>query len=379
MHTENVAFLLDSAPRTWSSQEDRHLRLCQALAARGSRPVLVFATELPPEIERRFAAGGVEVTSINYAHGVRHYYRELGKLVERYSITTAHIIFFDYFSAIPWIARLRGVKWIIYEMQNGGVAKSKSWKRNLLRLRTRGMTQPMRLVIAISEFIKRQLVEAGLDEKKIVVRHLGIDNERFVPDPQARRAWAEKFSIAPDETILSTVSYLRPIKNPQTIVEACGLLAERGVPVRLIVAGDGEMLEELQELSRRLGIADRTHWLGLCLDPSSLLQASDLFLLATVGEAFGLVLAEAMACGVPVVGSRSAGIMEVVADNETGLLVTPLDPAAFADAIERLAKDVELRRKMGRQGVERVRQHFTVDRAVEETIRIYESLWAARA
>lgn len=370
----NVAFLLDSAPRTWSSLEEPHLHLCQALVARGSRPVLVFAAKLPAEIQRRFEEGGAAVATINYQDGVANYYKELGKLIERNEIERVHIIFFDYFRAVAWLARCRGVKSIIYEMGNGGVFKATSWKRQVIRARNRIMTAPLVRVIAVSDYIKTQLIEGGIPTGKIVVRHLGIDRNRFQPDATARARWAEKFSIAPDEIILSTVSYLRPIKNPEIIVRACGLLAQRGVKARLFVGGDGELLEELKQLSRDLGIADKVHWLGLVQDPASLMQASDLFLLATVGEAFGLVLAEAMACGVPVVGSRSGSLPEVVADGVTGLLATPLDPKAFADQIELLARNPDERKRMAAAAVERVKENFSVELVVENTLKIYDSL-----
>jgi glycosyltransferase involved in cell wall biosynthesis len=374
MEFPNTAFLLDSAPRTWSSLEEHHLRLCQALRARGSEPVLVFATKLPAEIEDRFKQGGVSVAAINYEDGFAHYSRELRKLIELHSIERVHIAFFDYFRAVAWLVRLRGLKSIVYEMGNGGLFGAQSWKRELLHLRNRVMTAPLVRIIAVSDYIKGQLLAAGLPEEKIVVRYLGIDNQRFRPDASARAAWARKLAIPDDELILSTVSYLRPIKNPQIIVEACGVLAQRGLRAHLIVAGDGEMLDELKQLSQKLGIADRVHWLGLVPDPLSLLQASDLFLLATVGEAFGLALAEAMACGVPIVGSRAGAIPEVIKDQETGLLVNPMDPVALADGIEKLGRDHDLRKRMAQQAVARVAQHFTLETAVGETLKIYREL-----
>ena len=374
MDFPNTAFLLDSSPRTWSSLEELHLRYCQALRARGSQPVLVFATKLPPEIEDRFTQSGITVTAINYEDGVTNYYKGLGKLIERHSIERLHIAFFDYFRAVAWLARLQGVKSIVYEMGNGGLFRAKSWKKELLHIRNRLMTAPLVRIIAISDYIKSQLVAAGVPAEKIVVRYLGIDNQRFRPDASARQTWGQKLSIPDDELILSTVSYLRPIKNPQIIIEACGVLAQRGLRAHLIVAGDGEMLEELKQLSRKLGIADRVHWLGLVPDPVSVLQASDMFLLATVGEAFGLALAEAMACGVPVVGSRAGAIPEVIEDGETGLLVNPMDPVALADGIEKLGRDHALRKQLAQQAVARVAEHFTVEKAVAETLQIYGTL-----
>ncbi|HXM36740.1 MAG TPA: glycosyltransferase family 4 protein [Pyrinomonadaceae bacterium] len=374
MSRQNIAILLDSAPITWTSQEDRHLKLCEALVEQGAAPLLVFSEDLSQEFAARLRGTGAELAAINYGEGTVHYFRELRRLVQKHSITTAHIIFFDYFSAVPWIARLAGIPNIIYEMQNSGVFQATSWRKTLLQLRTKLMTRPTTLVIAISQFVKEQLVKGGLAEDKIVVRYLGVDTERFAPDPSAREQWARDFNIHPDEIVLSTVSYLRPFKNPQVLVHTCNELARRKVPARLFVAGDGEMLSGLKELSRQLGVEDRIHWLGNVPDPRSLLQASDIFLLASVGEAFGLVLAEAMACGLPVIGSRSGSLLEVVDEGRTGLLATPLDSNSFADAVERLAKDPDLRRKMGRQAVEHISTKFTVAKAVEETIRIYDSL-----
>jgi glycosyltransferase involved in cell wall biosynthesis len=371
----SVVFLLDSAPSTWTSQEDRHLRLCQALIRKGVQPVLVFARPLHPDIEARLRSSGAHIRAIDYGAGLLHYQRALRRLVKTFSVSTAHILFFDYFSAVPWIARLCGIPLVIYEMQNSGEVRATSWKRRLLRLRTKMMTHPITKVIAISEFVKQQLLAAGVPGRKIVVRYLGVDTERFVPNREARAEWAKRFEIRADELILSTVSYLRPFKNPQVLVEACKELQDRNVSVRLLVAGDGEMLPDLKALAKQLGVEDRVHWLGNVADPRTLLQASDIFVLASVGEAFGLVLAEAMACGVPVVGSRSGSLSEVVEDGRTGVLTTPLDAGALAEAVDTLSRDVPRRREMAARAIDRVRGHFSVEMAVMKTMDVYESLW----
>ena len=83
-----------------------------------------------------------------------------------------------------------------------------------------------------------------------------------------------------------------------------------------------------------------------------------------------------MACGVPIVGSRSGSMLEIVDEGRTGFLATPFDANSFADAIERLGTDKEMCQKMGRHALEHVRKEFTVGKAVAETIRVYESLWS---
>jgi glycosyltransferase involved in cell wall biosynthesis len=376
MKNLSVALLLDSAPRTWTSQEDIHLRLCHVLRERGAKITLVFAKQVKDELIGRFREAGAAVEFVNYRDGRFHYLKRLREIVDRYEISLIHVCFFDYFSAVPWLARLSGVKHVLYEQLNSGELTATSWKKRLLQLRGAIATRPAVKVIAISNFVKQQLIECGIPSAKIIVRHLGVDTNRFFPDSTARGILGTDLGLQPDDVVVSTVSVLRSFKNPQTIIQACGLLATRSVPFKLLVAGDGAMLNDLQELAVKLGVADRIHWLGYCADPVSLLQASDIFVLASTGEAFGLVLAEAMACGVPVVGSRSGAIPEIVDDSLTGLLANPRDEVAFADAIEKLARDGSLRQRMGANSLARVREKFNVETDAENTLRIYESLFA---
>lgn len=371
---ETIAFLLDYAPKNWCSREDYHAGLCEALSERGVRSVLVFAKELPAGVAAVFRERGIEYSTIDYSKGVAHYYRELGNLVREYSVTAVHICYFDYFSLIAWIARLHGVKTIIYEAVNSGSLTARSWKKFLLHLRNRVMTKPLTRTIAISDFVKQQLIAGGLPAGQIDVRYLGIDDRRFVPVENRRGKFREQFAVGSDEPVVTTISFLNPFKNPQTIIEACSLLARRGVSFRLFVAGDGILRQELESLTHQRDIADRVHWLGHVDDPRALLQESDIFTLASTGEAFGLVLPEAMACGLPVVATRSGGIVEIVDDGKTGLLVPPLNPEALADALQQLIQDAAARRKMGEAGRSRVAKKFTIETVVAGTLKIYESL-----
>ncbi len=348
--------------------------LCRELDSRGITPVLVFVRPLPEAIEQRLVAGGAVVKFIRYERGVLYFYWHLRRIIRKHRIGAVHIIFFDYFSPVAWIARIAGVTRIVYEMQNSGVLRARSWRLLLLRLRTRIMSFPVTHVIAISDFIKHQLVLCGFSADKFTVRYLGVDIRRFAPDTHARREWRERFHVQPPEVVLSSVTYLRAFKHPEVIVEACRHLANRGVAFQMFIAGDGEMLEEMKNLATELGVGDRIHWLGHVPDPERLLRGSDIFVLASVGEAFGLVLTEAMACGNPVVGSLSGSHPEVVENGTCGLLVPPLNGASLADAIARLAADRELRRGMASQAVDRVRKCFTVERSVWETIQAYERL-----
>src|ERR1700737_2540530 len=187
MRGQVVAILLDSAPRTWGSREEMHLRLSQALIARGLRPVLVFSEEIPKELRNRYLANGIEVApAVNYEKGLFQYYRELGKVIKNYSVSAVHIAFFNYFSLVPWVARLRGVRYVVYHERNPGVLRAKSWKKRLLRIRGRVVTLPITRVAAISQFVEHQLIEVGVPRRKISLVYNGVDGRRYSPDPSAK-------------------------------------------------------------------------------------------------------------------------------------------------------------------------------------------------
>jgi glycosyltransferase involved in cell wall biosynthesis len=368
-----IAILLDASPRTWTSVEEINYRLSRVLTSAGINVVLIYAGLLP-EHRQRFEEVGARVEILGYGKQRYRYFRELRRIFKQNSISLVHVCFFDYFSLVPWLVRLNGVRHIIYEELNSGMINATGWKRKLLQLRTAITGWPMSRLIAVSEFVKSDLVKRGFAPDDIVVRYLAADEHKFKPDPTARAKLAEQYSIAPDELIMSSVTILRPFKSPETLVEMAAVLAQRGVPARLFMAGDGSMLNSLKELGDKLGVSDRIEWLGFCKDPRSLMQASDIFLLASVGEAGGFVLSEAMGCGTPIVGSDSGVISECVENGKTGLLATPKNAASFGDAIEKLARDRSLLESMRVRSRERMLKYFTVDIHVRNTISVYNSL-----
>ena len=268
-----VVIPLDSSPRTWTSMEEVNRRLCQRLTSLGITAVLIYARALPPEIDQRMRDAGAKIEVVPYGQERYRFSKELARIIKEHSISMAHVCFFDYFSFIPWIARLHGLQHIIYEELNSGMMTATSWKRKLLQLRTLMMSWPMSRVIAVSNFVKQDLIKRGIAADRIDMRYLGADEERFKPDPLARAEWASRYSLAPDELMMSSVTLFRPFKSPETLVEAAAILKQRGVKTRLFMAGDGYMLSDLKALSEKLNASDRIEWLGFCRDPKSLMQA----------------------------------------------------------------------------------------------------------
>ncbi len=177
--------------------------------------------------------------------------------------------------------------------------------------------------------------------------------------------------------------------DAQALGMACRLVEQKGIPyalealrriraafprAHLVIAGDGELADELRRLASRLGVADRVHWLGWRADAAELMAAFDVFLLPSLHEGFGLVLLEAMARRAPIVASRVGAIPEIVIDGETGILVEPRNAEALAQAMTHLLNDRALRKYMGLLGAARLEEHFSVERMVARTITVYEKV-----
>jgi len=172
-----------------------------------------------------------------------------------------------------------------------------------------------------------------------------------------------------DVFVAGTAAGLEYWKGIDVLLEAC---AQVGVPLRLEVFGDGSLRAELERQAREAGVDARFH--GWVPDLPSRMHELDAFVLASRAENLPLSILEAMAAGLPVVGTRVGGIPELVVDGTTGLLVEPEQPAELAAALETLARDPERRDELGRRGRERAAEHFSSEEVARRTVRLYERL-----
>jgi glycosyltransferase involved in cell wall biosynthesis len=374
MPDKSVAFILDYSARTWSGVDDYYLQICKRLRARQVRSLIAYSEQPPEQTRSRFEGAGATSIALPYTRDYS-FYRKLREALHRHQVQLVDICFFDYFSAVPWIAWLAGAKHVVYTEANSGKVNAHSWQMSLLRLRTRFMSLPVRRVVAMSEYIRERSVCVGMRSEKVSVIYQGVDMSRYLPDSEAQGRLRQKYEFQPHEVIIVCMNRLVPFKHCEIAIEAISLLIKSKIPVQLLVAGDGPLRTELEELARKRKVEHCVHFLGHFCEPELLLQGCDLFLLTSVGEAFGYVLAEAMACGCPVVGSNSGSIPELVEHRETGLLATPLDPQSFAEALETLAADPELRTAMGRRAIQRAREKFNLELTVDRTLRLYAELW----
>src|SRR2546423_11705582 len=183
-----------------------------------------------------------------------------------------------------------------------------------------------------------------------------------------------------------SVGRLVAFKGFEDLVDACVELQRRGVDFICEIIGDGPLRETLQAKIERLDLSSRVRLLGSLSQKavSERLQAADVFALASTTDAqgatdvFPTVILEAMASARPVVSTCLAGIPELVLHDETGILISPTDTAALANALEQLLRDPDLRLRFGRAGRARIAQHFRIENTVAPLLELLEQSCSRR-
>ena len=196
------------------------------------------------------------------------------------------------------------------------------------------------------------------------------------PPRTGREGIVEELGLPPEVSLVTMIGSLTPRKGLADLLHAASLVKDGFPSAHFLLVGRGEQRRKLQTMVRTLDIEDTVHFLGFRRDVRRILSGSDLLVLPSRWEGFGLVLLEAMNEGLPVVGTRRGAIPEVVRDGETGLLVPPGDPDSLATALSRLLGDPERAVEMGRAGRSRLRREFDLDRAVTAHRELYEELAA---
>ena len=223
--------------------------------------------------------------------------------------------------------------------------------------------------ICASDAIRQLLLSDGVEPSRAITVHEGIDLERVEAAPPAKLH--EEFWLPHHAPVVGNVAALVPHKGQRHLIEAAILVLRQVPDARFVIAGEGELRESLERLIKENRLEKHVILAGFRPDVLSLHKAFDIFVMSSVTEGLGTSLLDAMASGKPIVATTAGGIPEVVVDGETGFLVAPRDHRAMADALVRLLKDAELRKRMGHAGLLRARRKFSADRMVHETLKVY--------
>ena len=227
-------------------------------------------------------------------------------------------------------------------------------------------------VTAVSDYLRRETERLFSIDKPIQVIPNFIDTERFhrMETGPIRQAFCRN---CPQESkIIVHVSNFRPVKRTTDVVHVLHRLIEAGLPVTLLLVGDGPDRMKAQQLARDLGVSGRVHFLGKQEPVEEILSIADVFLIPSGSETFGLAALEAMACHVPVVSSDIGGLPELNLDGETGYLCPLGDIDVLTDRTRRLIQDDALHGRMAAAAHRRAVELFDQERIVPTYESYYE-------
>jgi len=215
-------------------------------------------------------------------------------------------------------------------------------------------------IVAISESTKKDLVERGMNPERISVVQCGIDHETFTPPATP---------VARDFSLFLYVGRVKRYKRIDLILNAIASLKYRPEHLRVVVAGQGDDIKRLKNMSSKLGIADRVEFRGYIAEHEkvALLRRACALIVPSSKEGWGITAIEANACGTPVIASRSPGLIDSVRHEKSGLHVPHGDIAALAEAMERLMDDRALHSRLV-AGAKQWAATFSWDNAAREML-----------
>ncbi len=221
---------------------------------------------------------------------------------------------------------------------------------------------------AVAEFV---VSREKIDPRKVVVVYNGAEDMRSRPAEDMRTG----LGLSSGDFFIGVPASLVRNKGHSYFLEALKEALKEYPAVKAVLAGDGPLRKELEDLSGRLGIAKNVVFIGMLKDMAPFFAAANLIVLpSTEREGLSVAVLEAMSAGKAVIGSRVGGIPEAVVEGETGLLVPPGDQAALAAAVLSLVRDRERLEKMGRAGRALYEKKFTRAEMINNISRIYDEL-----
>jgi len=200
------------------------------------------------------------------------------------------------------------------------------------------------------------------------INGIGFEPTKMSAIPYDKKELQTELGLSDDDVVLISVGELNKNKNHKVVIEAVAKLEAKNV--KYIVCGQGPRLEEYKTLIKELGAYDRVKLLGYRKDVRNILKISDVFIMPSFREGLPMSMMEAMYEGLPIITSSIRGCVDLVADNDNGLLVDLKDKDGFLRAIKKLADDKELRTMMGKRNKEIIKEFY-----IEEVLKQMENIY----
>jgi glycosyltransferase involved in cell wall biosynthesis len=243
-----------------------------------------------------------------------------------------------------------------------------------LRAWVRFKYRPYRRVVAISRAVRDELCSrGGLDAARVPLIASAVDTQEFRPDANARSRVLREFALDDRAVVVGICAQLIPRKGHELLLRALPELVRRVARVQVLCFGRGPSRASLERLVTKLDLSRCVRFVGFRDDFAELLPGLDVLVHPATREGLGLAVLEAMAAAVPVVATAVGGIVDAIRDGAEGLLVAAGDGLGLVTAIERVAGDAALRRRMGAAARSRAERDFSIARMADRYVQVYRS------
>lgn len=329
-----IGFLCSSL--AWGGLELNNLKLCTWLKAMGHEPILFCQEESKLLVEAKRA----NLTVVNFTHRKKHIaFRSafrLSKLLSQHQLTVAVIGHYRHHYISVWakIFSIKPIK-LVYWQQMQVTLNKKDFYHSFF-------SNQLDVWITPLDYLRNQLLSnTGLKERKIVKIPLCIDFSSLEARVRKKEQAREMLSVAKHDFIVGVIGRIDKQKGQESVVRAIKELKNRDLVVTALIIGDethGEQgyLVFLKKLAKELGVEQQVLFRPFTSDVVPCFAALDIFIMSSISEPVGMVTVEAMALGIPVIGTNSGGTPELLNNGKAGILYEPNDALGLADKIEGL-------------------------------------------
>ena len=229
--------------------------------------------------------------------------------------------------------------------------------------------------IGVSDAMVDLLISRKFDPERLFAIYNGLD---FTPRTPAmdRETYFRSVGLEADEScvVAGIAARLNPVKDIATLIRGFALAHADFPALRLLIAGDGEEMDNLKQLARELGVEKEVCFAGWISDTDSFYHALDINTLTSISETFPYALTEGARAGLPTVSSQVGGVAYLIDHGANGFLFPPGDHKALAGHLLTLARDPALRKTMGQRLYEKAKREFSIEATVQRQLEIYETI-----
>ncbi|NOY78149.1 MAG: glycosyltransferase family 4 protein [Calditrichaeota bacterium] len=369
MSDQKYNILQVCSSQSWGGMEMHVPELSRALAERGHR-VIVAAFPGSP-LMREAEALGLTTYSLplrSYWHPIQQ--QRLRRFISQNAIQIIHSHYSrDLWTLVPAIQKWKNIPLFLTKHIGTQRPKSDFFHRKIYARVDK--------ILANSRVIYENILKTHpVHKSQVELFHLGIDTRRFKPDRRSRNRVREEFSIPQNALVIGIAGRLQRAKGYLEFLEMAEILSGLYPNTYFMLIGGasrGEDEEEnlIRKKADKLQLGNRLVFTGFRKNIENMLQALDIFVFPSHAEAYGLVVLEAMAVGLPVVSSNCDGILDIVVSGETGELVPPKEVSRLVNRVEALIRSPEKRSRYGQRGRERVQKYFDFNTMIDHLEQLY--------